>query len=115
MRSTGGVLLVLDQPVLIAAIKHTVFSTHPAYDAAEATAALPQWQPHLAIVDMDLVRGDSLDRLGSTMVVGSERIPVLALTRRNDLKTKLAAFEWGRTTSSPCPSSPRSSWLGSWR
>ena len=92
------VLLVLDQPVLIEvvrlALNHGVYSTQVADTAAATATALNEWQPHLVIVDMDIAGGEILDQIGHACL-NTERIPVIAFTRRGDLKTKLAAFDWG--------------------
>jgi len=96
--SAALVLLVVDQPVLTQliafALNHGRFTTRVAQDAAAAAAALGAWRPHLAVVDMDLGGDGILDRLGYT-TAREDRVPVLALTRRGDLRTKLAAFERG--------------------
>jgi DNA-binding response OmpR family regulator len=63
-------------------------------DSPEVVTSLTEWQPHLAIVDMDLDGAQMLARLGAKPV-GGMRLPVIGLTRRGDLKTKLAAFEAG--------------------
>lgn len=98
MRTPARVLLVLDQPVLIEVVKlalnHGVYSTQVAQSPTDATTALNEWRPHLVIVDMDIADGDVLNHLGHSKL-NIERIPVIAFTRRGDLKTKLAAFDWG--------------------
>jgi DNA-binding response OmpR family regulator len=103
------VLLVVDRPVLAEVIKlalnHGRFLTQVATDATEAAAALSDWRPHLAVVDMDIEGDGILDRLGSA-VPGESRLPVLALTRRGDLRTKLAAFERGVDDVVTVPFSP---------
>jgi DNA-binding response OmpR family regulator len=93
---TARVLLAVDQPVLARVIQlaltHGPYRTQVAATLTEAATALKIWQPHLAIVDMDLVDGTLLERLET----GEPRpLPVIALTRRGDLATKLAAFEQG--------------------
>ncbi|HEY4870674.1 MAG TPA: response regulator transcription factor [Candidatus Dormibacteraeota bacterium] len=98
LRTPARVLTVLGQPVLAEvvrlALSHGQFQTRIAADEAEATAMLGEWQPHIAIIDMDISKGELLDRLSAaTTPVG--RIPVIALTRRGDLQTKLAAFDRG--------------------
>jgi DNA-binding response OmpR family regulator len=98
LRTPARVLTVLGQPVLAEvvrlALSHGQFQTRIAGDEAEATAMLDEWQPHLAIIDMDVSKGELLDRLSAAPTpVG--RIPVIALTRRGDLQTKLAAFDRG--------------------
>jgi two-component system, OmpR family, alkaline phosphatase synthesis response regulator PhoP len=96
--SPARVLLVLDQPVLAEVIKlalnHGVYLTQVVRTVAEATTALGAWRPHLAVIDLDLAQGEILDRLGY-VAPQPDRLPVIALTRRGDLKTKLAAFERG--------------------
>src|SRR5215210_7682877 len=48
----------------------------------------------LAVIDLDLAEGAILEQLGYT-APQADRLPVIALTRRGDLKTTLAAFERG--------------------
>ena len=98
-RGPARVLLVLDQPTVAEIVRltlnHGQFVTRVAPDLATATAALDAWQPHLVLLDMDVVDGAFLDRLGTTADGGAPRLPVLGLTRRGDLATKLKAFEQG--------------------
>jgi len=97
-RGPARVLVVLDRPVLVELIKltlnHGVCITRTATIATEVGAAVTGWQPHLAILDMDLDGAQIMSLLGSKPV-GRMRLPVVGLTRRGDLKTKLAAFEAG--------------------
>ena len=79
--------------------------TRAAATITEADAALGTWQPHLAIVDMDLVNGVLLEGIG-TGQSSTERLPVIALTRRGDLATTLAAFEQGVDDILTVPFSP---------
>ena len=92
------VLLVVDRPVLAElitlALNHGRATTRVAPTAAQATGLLGEWRPHLAVVDMDIGGDGILDRLGYTAPPG-DRVPVVALTRRGDLRTKLAAFDRG--------------------
>jgi DNA-binding response OmpR family regulator len=103
------VLIVVDQPVLAEVVRmaldHGQFRAQVSQTVEDAVAALAAGRPHLAIVDADLGRGAILDRLNET--TGREdRPPVLALTRRGDLKTKLAAFERGVDDIVTVPFSP---------
>ena len=106
------VLLVLDQPVLASVIElalahvHGRFRARVAPTAAAAAAALADWRPHLAVVDMDLARGEMLARLGYTAPPSAARVPVVALTRRGDLRAKLAAFDQGVDDLLSVPFSP---------
>ena len=112
VRSPTRVLLVLDQPVLAEVVKlalnHGRFRTDVAPTAAEALAVLGQRRPHLAIVDMDLAHGQMLEQLGYTAPDAAPlaRIPLVALTRRGDLKTTLAAFAHGVDDVLTVPFSP---------
>jgi DNA-binding response OmpR family regulator len=109
VRSPARVLLVLDQPVLAEVVKltlhHGAYITDVAPTAAAATTMLQDWQPHFAVVDMDIDQGTLLDELGYTAPQAG-RIPVVAHTRRGDLKTKLAAFEHGVDDILTVPFSP---------
>ena len=92
-------LVLLDQARLADMVTLTL--NHGRYDSRIATAAhdaatiLPEWRPHLAVVCMDLGVDDLLGRLGSTRHSGNSPVPVLGLTRRGDLKSKLRAFDQG--------------------
>jgi DNA-binding response OmpR family regulator len=92
------VLVILDRPILIDLIKmtfnHGVYTTRETSTFDQVATALTEWQPHLAILDMDLDGARVMALLSST-AVGGTRLPVIGLTRRGDLKTKLAAFEAG--------------------
>ena len=61
--------------------------------------------PHLVILDMDIAGSGILERLAGPMREGG-RLPVIALTRRGDLKAKLAAFERGVDDILTVPFSP---------
>jgi DNA-binding response OmpR family regulator len=104
------VLILVDQPLIAEVIKltldHGVYATRQANDAAEATAALDEWRPHLAVIDMDISGDPLVERLGRSSEHGRMRIPTLALTRRGDLRTKLAAFEQGVDDIMTIPFSP---------
>ena len=88
-------------------LNHGVFEVHAASSLAEAEAILAAWQPHLAVVDMD--HDDStalLQRLGASNTLTASVTPVLGLTRRGDLKTKLRAFDLGVDDILTTPFSP---------
>ena len=93
VRTPGRVLVVVDHPVLAEVVKlalnHGRLHTEVVATAEEALAAVAQRRPHLAVIDMDLAHAHMLDQLGHTLP-GTARLPVVALTRRGDLKTKLA-------------------------
>jgi DNA-binding response OmpR family regulator len=97
-RGPARVLVVLDRPMLIELIKltlsHGVYAVRTVTSAADAVIALTDWQPHLVILDMDLNGPQVLEQIAAK-AGGGPRLPVIAVTRRGDLKTKLAAFEAG--------------------
>jgi two-component system KDP operon response regulator KdpE len=86
--------------VIRLALDHGQFLTRNAGSEADAATALVEWQPHLAIVDSDVASGQNLERLWSG------RLPVIALTRRGDLRTKLDAFDRGVDDILSVPFSP---------
>jgi DNA-binding response OmpR family regulator len=88
-------------------LNHGVFLVRAAQDLAEAEAILAEWRPHLAVVDMD--HDDStalLRRLGASNSLTASVTPVLGLTRRGDLKTKLRSFDLGVDDILAVPFSP---------
>jgi len=92
------VLLVLDRVALTELVKltlnHGVYATRTVGTPTAVQTTLAEWQPHLLILDMDLDGRAVLEQMGANTVIRS-RLPVIGLTRRGDLKTKLAAFEAG--------------------
>jgi DNA-binding response OmpR family regulator len=92
------VLVVLERPMLAELIKltlnHGVYSTRAIANTDELEAVVADWQPHLVVLDMDL-NGTQAIALLSAKTAGSGRLPVIGLTRRGDLRNKLAAFEAG--------------------
>ena len=104
------VLVLVEQPliaeVIALTLNHGVYVTREARDAREAMTMLDEWHPHLAVVDMDIGGDQLVPRMAHAGGDGGTRIPVLALTRRGDLKTKLAAFEQGVDDIMTVPFSP---------
>ena len=107
--SAPRVLLVIEQLVLAQyvalTINHGISQTKVAQNTEEALDMITTWRPHLAVIDMDLAHGAILERLGYT-APSAGRIPVIALTRRGDLQTKLAAFDHGVDDILTVPFSP---------
>jgi DNA-binding response OmpR family regulator len=91
-------MLVIEKPMLAELIKltlnHGVYTTRAVSTLAQVETTLTQWQPHLVVLDMDL---DGMQVLATLRAKdgGGGRLPVIGLTRRGDLRTKLAAFEAG--------------------
>jgi DNA-binding response OmpR family regulator len=80
---------VIDQPVLADVVKlalnHGHYHTRVAQTVEEASTALVDWRPHLAVLDMDIAGSRILEQLADATRDGG-RLPVIALTRRGDLK-----------------------------
>jgi DNA-binding response OmpR family regulator len=97
-RGPARVLLVLDRPMLVELVKltfnHGAYATRAVAAASQVESSVAEWQPHLLILDMDLDGTQILARLRPAGA-GAARSPVIGLTRRGDLKTKLSAFEAG--------------------
>jgi DNA-binding response OmpR family regulator len=93
-------LVLHDRPLVVDLIEltlnHGVFVVRAAQNLAEADAILAAWRPHLAVVDMDHDDSTALLRqIGASNSLTRSVTPVLGLTRRGDLKTKLRAFDLG--------------------
>ena len=104
------VLVVEDQQLVTELIKltlnHGTYVTREAQDAVVAMTLLEEWQPHLAVINMDLGGDQLLQQIGSVGSQTAARVPTIALTRRGDLKTKLAAFDQGADDILTIPFSP---------
>jgi DNA-binding response OmpR family regulator len=102
-------LLVIDQPLLASVIEmalgHGTYTIRVAGSTEEAAEAMSEWPPHIAVVDMDVDDGEIVQWLDETQA-RSERVPVVALTRRGDLRTKLEAFDRGVDDILTIPFSP---------
>lgn len=88
-------------------LNHGLFVVRAATSLAEAEAIIAEWAPHLSVVDMD--HDDSTEfmrRIGSADKLTRRVSPVLGLTRRGDLKTKLRAFDLGVDDILTVPFSP---------
>jgi DNA-binding response OmpR family regulator len=99
-RGPVRVLLVVERPIIAELIKltfnHGVYATRVVTTYAQVAAALAQWQPHLVVLDMDLDGLPIVTLIGARTAGGTAgRLPIIGLTRRGDLKSKLAAFEAG--------------------
>jgi two-component system OmpR family response regulator len=118
LRGPARALLVIDQIVLADVVKlalnHGHHSTRVAQSVEEASTVLGDWGAHLVVLDMDIAGSAILERLMDTRRE-SGRLPVIALTRRGDLKAKLTAFERGVDDILTVPFSRRSSSRASWR
>src|SRR6266545_1486870 len=104
-------LVLHDRPLVVDLItltlNHGVFAVRAASNLAEAEAILADWHPHMTVIDMD--HDDStalLKGLGTSNTLRQSVTPVLGLTRRGDLKTKLHAFELGVDDILTMPFSP---------
>jgi DNA-binding response OmpR family regulator len=105
--STARVLVLLDQPLLAEVValtlNHGVYQSRSAPTVQEARSLLKEWHPHIAVLDMDIGGSQLVEQ---TRAPSGSGIPVLALTRRGDLQTKLAAFEQGVDDIMTVPFSP---------
>ena len=109
LRGPARALVVMDQLVLAETVKlalsHGYYDTRVARSGDEARALLADWRPHLLILDMDIAGNGMLEHTTDTTREGG-RVPVIALTRRGDLKAKLEAFDRGVDDILTVPFSP---------
>jgi two-component system, OmpR family, alkaline phosphatase synthesis response regulator PhoP len=104
-------LVLHDRPLVVDLItltlNHGVFAVRAASNLAEAEAILADWHPHMTVIDMDHEDSSALlQRLGASNTLRGSVTPVLGLTRRGDLKTKLRAFDLGVDDILTMPFSP---------
>ena len=90
-------LLVLAEPEpfedIRLALGHSRFEIRSISTSSELADALQRWHPHLGIVDLEA--GDGLMDFLDRTTPRADRIPIIGLTRRGDILTKLAAFDRG--------------------
>jgi len=93
-------LVLHEHPLLVNLIEltlnHGLFVVRAARSLAGAEAILAEWRPHLAVVDMDNDDGEDLLRRLVPPTMRRSVTPVLGLTRRGDLKTRLGLQPRGR-------------------
>jgi len=104
-------LVLLDLPLVVDLIEltlnHALFAVRAASTLAEADAIVADWDPHIAVVDMDHEgSSDLLLHLGASNTLTRSEVPILGLTRRGDLRTKLKAFDLGVDDILTTPFSP---------
>jgi len=104
-------LVLHDQAIVVGLIEltlnHGLFVVRAAQSLAQADAILADWRPDLAVIDME--HDDSLallGRLGASTTMRRSTTPILGLTRRGDLRTKLQAFDLGVDDILTVPFSP---------
>jgi DNA-binding response OmpR family regulator len=107
VRSSARALVLAELPLgrLVGlALNHGMFETQVVDDATAARKAIADWEPHLVVVDLDLDPASSIKLLkrGPRGLA----LPSIALTRRGDMKTKLAAFDAGADDIITVPFSP---------
>jgi two-component system KDP operon response regulator KdpE len=109
LRGPARALLVIEHPVLADLVKlalnHGHYLTRVVRTVDEAATALAEWRPHLLVLDMDNAGSTILERRGES-IPPVDRLPVIALTSRGDLKAKLTAFERGVDDILTVPFSP---------
>ena len=88
-------------------LNHGVFEVRGASTLAEAESIIAGWAPNMAVVDMDHAEStDLIHELGDSGARLRHSVPVLGLTRRGDLRTKLRAFDLGVDDILTIPFSP---------
>ncbi len=108
--SAPRVLVLIERPAIVELVRltlnHGVCTTRVANGVAEALAVLDEWQPHLAVIEVESAADQLLRRIVQARVSNRTQLPVLALTQRGDLQTRLTAFEHGVDDIMSIPFSP---------
>ncbi len=109
-RTLALVLVVLQDSVLAEAVCAALwcgpYLVRRATDILESGTLLGECQPDLVVLDVDYGDGQAVDRLWRQRTPLA-RIPVIALTRRFDLQTRLNAFQTGVDDILAVPFSPK--------
>jgi two-component system KDP operon response regulator KdpE len=95
-RSARVLLVVADRALsntIDLTLRHGEYVSRSEVTVKEAKAAIAEWKPHLLLLDIDLEAGAGFQLIDDARSAGP--IGVIALTRRNDLRGKLDAFERG--------------------
>ncbi len=91
------VLIVMDDhpltKVIAFALNHGAYEVRVEPTLAAAKVAVAEMRPHLAIVDVDADGGRTLELVDDQP--GTRRLPIIALTRRDDLQRNLAVLDRG--------------------
>jgi DNA-binding response OmpR family regulator len=88
-------------------LNHGLFIVRAVESLAQADETLAEWAPDLAVIDMEHDDSSALmARLGASTTMRQSLTPVLGLTRRGDLRTKLRAFDLGVDDILTVPFSP---------
>jgi DNA-binding response OmpR family regulator len=102
-------LLVIDQQPLAETVRHALnhgrYNTKVAPTIEDAARALAVWNPHIVVLDEEVTGSSNLERLGDP-ADAADRVAIVALTRRADLKARLEAFERGVDDIMTVPFSP---------
>ena len=98
-RGPVRVLLMRDhQPWLARVVQDTLdhvgFVLKNVTTSAEAAASLATWQPHVVLIDMEQADATLIEHIGNP-APGGKRLPVIGLTHRSDLQSRLTAFAAG--------------------
>jgi len=92
------VLAVFESPSLsrlvIQSLNYRAYQVRAASTTHSAAASCRDWHPHLVIVDMDVNGGRLVQQLGHQSASDARR-PLIGVTQRSDLQTRLAAFDAG--------------------
>jgi DNA-binding response OmpR family regulator len=88
-------------------LNHGLFVVRAARDLDEAETILADWRPHIGVFDMERSESEILlQRLRASTALAGSVTPILGLTRRGDLSTKLKAFDLGVDDILTVPFSP---------
>jgi two-component system, OmpR family, alkaline phosphatase synthesis response regulator PhoP len=88
-------------------LNHGLFVVRSARDWTDAKAILSGWRPHIGVIDMDHDGSTVLmEHVAAGNALADRVLPVLGLTRRGDLRTKLKAFDLGVDDILTVPFSP---------
>lgn len=76
------------------ALDHGSYESRLANTLGGTRRSLADWLPHLLVLDVEMEQDRAIELIGHHATDGT-RLPVIAVTRRGDLRVKLTAFDRG--------------------
>jgi DNA-binding response OmpR family regulator len=75
-------------------LDHGEYERRTVADPQAAQAAIEEWDPHLAILDIDIGEGTGIELVGTWKRL-ERTLPIIGVTRRDTIESRLGAFERG--------------------
>jgi DNA-binding response OmpR family regulator len=75
-------------------LDHSEYDRRHASGRSQADEAIERWQPHLAVLDIDIDDGAGIEAIDDWKT-RIQRLPIIGVTRRDTIEARLTAFQRG--------------------